>query len=315
MTNLTDFVTTLYPADYGQEESIKIAKELEGLSIQELAGLAGVQLPLTEVEKRAYDTAIKASSHDDDESWLSQFEGTPLQQAAIQLCEQDLEMRAKHLQKRIERRRRDDYEDEWTERDQLGLQKKRLELALHKHKATSMGTGAASAGTQPAAPAPQEGAPQTATSASGAGMMAQNEAKTASVRTRFKKIAAGRSEVQQNKGLAKAVAGLKRSKMDPDRKRGLMKGLGKAVGKEMRQHKLAHNPLFAQLREKIARAKLISRGVSAAKRVAAKPPPIPAMTAGGKPVLRRSGPLTAAGRAAREKRLQTLQAVERMAAR
>ena len=178
MTDLSNLVLNMYPADHGVGDSIKIAQDLEGLSMEELAVLAGVDQP-TLLEKRAFAMVEKASMYDDsdDKSWLEQFEGTPLAQAAIALCEQELEQRAKHLQKRIERRRTNDYEDEWTERDQLCLQKKRLELALHKHKA---------APAAPTAPAPQAGAPQTSSSASGAGMMGHNGVKTSSKSERRK---------------------------------------------------------------------------------------------------------------------------------
>jgi hypothetical protein len=166
--SLNEFVTSLFPADYAQDESVKIAGQLEDLSIEQLTELAGY----APMQKEALGGCI-SSMGDDENSWLSQFEGSPLYAAAIALLEQELEAEAKHLQKRVERRRNDDFEAEWNERDQLRLQKKRLELALHKQKA---GAGNDVTGMSEA---PKSETPQAIAGPSGAGMMAQKSASLA----------------------------------------------------------------------------------------------------------------------------------------
>jgi hypothetical protein len=122
---------------------------------------------LTLLEKRAYlNAAVGAST---DEGYLAQFEGTPLAPQAIALMEQELAMKSRHLQQRMQRQAQDalmDHSKEWNECEALDLQKKQLLLELAKMKAMGSGMptppGQAEIGTPdpalaaPAAPAGPE---------------------------------------------------------------------------------------------------------------------------------------------------------------
>jgi len=134
------------------------------------AAPAEVPLPeLTEQEKRAYGIASLGAC--DDENFLSQFEGSPLYPQAIALAEQELAMKQRHLQQRMQRaaqERLNDYSQECNESEALQLQKQQLALELHKSKAMGVGAptppGQAVIGTPDpaaamAAPAPEPEAP------------------------------------------------------------------------------------------------------------------------------------------------------------
>lgn len=97
-------------------------------------------LPVRELdlfEKRAYGIAMSDMCR--DESWLSQFEGTPLAPQAVALAEQELAMEQQQLQKRMqrvaERQNQPDYEQDCIAQDGIRLQKQRLLLELYKMKA------------------------------------------------------------------------------------------------------------------------------------------------------------------------------------
>jgi hypothetical protein len=64
-------------------------------------------------------------------SWLQQFEGTPLLEQALSLEQQDLDAGMQEVQQRSESRARNrDMDDAWETRDALRLQKRLLELQL-----------------------------------------------------------------------------------------------------------------------------------------------------------------------------------------
>lgn len=95
-----------------------------------------------------------------DESFLSQFEGTPLAPQAVALAEQELAMEQRHLQARMARdaqMQNDSYMRESNEREGLRLQKMQLCIELHKMKA--MGQGAPTPPGQAVIGEPQPGAP------------------------------------------------------------------------------------------------------------------------------------------------------------
>ncbi len=97
--------------------------------------VAGVHQELTPIEKRAYLGAINGALT--DESFLQQFEGTPLYPQAIALAEQELAMEQRQLQTRMAeqaQRSMRDFDSECNERAGMDLQKKQLLLQLHKMK-------------------------------------------------------------------------------------------------------------------------------------------------------------------------------------
>lgn len=92
------------------------------------------------VELSATDKwAFSMLKHDGlDESFLAQFEGTPLAPQAIALCESELAMEQRHLQTRMQEAAARDmrnYDQECNEREALRLQKLGLVIQLHKMKA------------------------------------------------------------------------------------------------------------------------------------------------------------------------------------
>lgn len=114
-------------------------------------------------EPNAFDKLAYASAMNGlctDESFLSQFEGTPLAPQAVALAEQELAMEQRHLQARMARdaqMQSDSYMREGNEREGLRLQKMQLCIELHKMKA--MGQGAPTPPGQAVIGEPQPGAP------------------------------------------------------------------------------------------------------------------------------------------------------------
>lgn len=216
--DLDSFINSLpFPTEEKPSASVKLAEELQDLPAAALLELAGVS-------RRAdtEDVLMKLAFHGPDKSeWLEQFVGSPLYEQAIALCEQDLAMEQQHLQARIARRQAEQaagsWEQESNDRDMMRIQKHQLTLALHKHKAQQQ--AAMAAATAPSAPGP-------------AAMPAiPPEAPPEAVAEKM----AALSDAKQEKGLGKALTGLAKSKMDPDRKRGLAKGLAKAIKKETKE--------------------------------------------------------------------------------
>lgn len=118
---------------------------------------AAFELPeLTAIEKRAYLRALNDSCM--DESFLAQFEGTPLYPQAIALAEQELAIEQRQLQARMARaaqRSTENFEQEHAEREGLELQKKQLLIQMHKMKV--MGQGAPTPPGQAVIGEPQPG--------------------------------------------------------------------------------------------------------------------------------------------------------------
>lgn len=139
MDKMSEFVSTLYPAGGSASESVKLAAYFQDYSIDELLAVIGM-------EKTAYGLIGSAPGHD-EHCWIDAFEGTPLFDAAVQLQEQDLEMRARHLQERIKQQAEQERNNYWAKQDQecsqMCLQKERLSLALAKLKSASGKTAAA----------------------------------------------------------------------------------------------------------------------------------------------------------------------------
>jgi hypothetical protein len=150
---LNDFINGLsFPSNDEPGESIKVAQDLAELPEEALLDLAGYGIPV-EGEKEA-SRVLGGRCCGIDNEFLSQFEGSPLYAQAIALAEMELQQEQKHLQNRIARRaqdRDDGWEQESQERDTLDIQKRQLELELHKLKAqTSAPAAAPSAAATPA---------------------------------------------------------------------------------------------------------------------------------------------------------------------
>ena len=75
--------------------------------------------------------ALLKMSHGDDPSWLSQFQGSPLAQQALQIAQQEIQLDQQDM---AERGMRDQEMERsrmmWQQRDALRLQKRMLELQL-----------------------------------------------------------------------------------------------------------------------------------------------------------------------------------------
>lgn len=85
-------------------------------------------------EKLAFGLAMKAGTGD-SQSWISQFEGSPLLEQAIALERQELQFESEDLARRQQQRAEGDARMQaeqqlWDQRDELRLQKKQLELQL-----------------------------------------------------------------------------------------------------------------------------------------------------------------------------------------
>lgn len=119
--------------------------------------------PIEIIEPNAFDKLAYARALGEscmDESFLSQFEGTPFAPQAVALAEQELAMEQRHLQARMARdaqMQNDNYMRESNEREGLRLQKMQLCIELHKMKA--MGQGAPTPPGQAVIGEPQPGAP------------------------------------------------------------------------------------------------------------------------------------------------------------
>jgi hypothetical protein len=204
---LNDFINGLsFRSDDQPGDSIKIAEELVDLPEEALLEMAGYDTSTPE-EKQAM---LSCKS---DDAFLSQFEGSPLYGQAIAVAQQELEMEKQHLMARAARDQDDHWKQESQDRDMLNIQKRQLELELHKSKAQSAAMAAQPMAAPAEAPA-QEALPAEAPPEAAAEKMA------------------ALADAQQEKGLGKAMVGLAKAKMDPDRKAALAKGLRKAVSKE-----------------------------------------------------------------------------------
>lgn len=117
--DLDQFITDLFG-------STKKASTDFSLGAAQFGHVFGTPDPLLEyTEKLAHDAA----------NFLAQFEGTPLFERAVQLCEEDLKIEGARIQDRLSRRGSDEMRDDlWVKGDQLRLQKKQLELELAKSK-------------------------------------------------------------------------------------------------------------------------------------------------------------------------------------
>jgi hypothetical protein len=169
---LDDFINGLsFSNEEEPGESVKLAKELEDLPESALLEMVGIDTRTPE-EKTAMAYAEKASglrcgSMGFDNDFLSQFEGSPLYGQAIAVAEQELEMEKNHVSARAQRRMQEQqagsWEQESQERDMIDIQKRQLELELHKSKAQSAAMAAAPVAAPAEAPAdPAAAAPAAA---------------------------------------------------------------------------------------------------------------------------------------------------------
>lgn len=111
--------------------------------------------------------ACFASGHD-DHKWLEQFEGTPLQEQAMALEQQDIQNEIAEKQYNMQNSGKQ--QSFWQNRDQIQLQKRMLELQLYQAK-TSPSVAAAASG----APAPTGPEADAATVGAGGGSPATPE--------------------------------------------------------------------------------------------------------------------------------------------
>jgi DNA-binding protein H-NS len=157
------------------------------------AAVAGPEWEQNKVakEKLAMLASMCGSSGGGD-TWLSQFEGTPLMEKAIALEEQELQMEMAEIQKRQQdaaesEARMQESQARWAQVDQLNLQRRVLALELAKY---NMGAdsvlapmGGAPQGAAP--PAPDQGAQPSAPPAPADAPQGQPDAGQAKVAYRF----------------------------------------------------------------------------------------------------------------------------------
>lgn len=107
--------------------------------MSETVGPAATREVVTSPLSALEDGLMKRAFHDicTDESWLAQFEGTPLAPQAVALAEQELAVAQRQLQERMARaaQQTPNWEQECAERDGIRLQKQQLAIELYKMKA------------------------------------------------------------------------------------------------------------------------------------------------------------------------------------
>jgi hypothetical protein len=110
-----------------------------------------------EMAKLPVPTLLKVASGEvklgfgclDGEDFLKEFAGSPLQQQALQLEEQGIQLEMEQMQRRAAERKAEQAFDYYEQRDALRLQKKMLILQLRKEQAA---TGAAPPPVTPSTP-------------------------------------------------------------------------------------------------------------------------------------------------------------------
>lgn len=169
---------------------------------------------LTAMEKRAYVAALNGSCM--DETFLSQFEGTPLYPQAIALAEQELAVEQRQLQARMQRSAQQssmNYDQEYMEREGIELQKKQLLIQMHKMKVMGQGAptppGQAVIGTPDPAQQMMAAAPAPARDPAAGGAPPMGAEKVAALRKFAQKLrikqAAGAFDSHKNKDLLSSL--------------------------------------------------------------------------------------------------------------
>ena len=122
-----------------------------------------MKLASGEVKLGYGDCAPDGNLHNDKQNtWLAQFEGTPLQEQAVSLEQQDIALEMQEIQQRAEDRAEREAKDSerdpiYDQRDQLRMQKKLLELQLQQSELTA--SAPASVDPQKKPPVPEAGNP------------------------------------------------------------------------------------------------------------------------------------------------------------
>lgn len=131
MTKRTDLHDVLDGLLIPGEEKVA-GPDLSGLSLFELGALMGIKTASPELDKQAYGICGPY----DGERWLEQFSGSPLYEKAIALAERELAVEQKAVAAREKRKQEFRIDDStWREHDKLRLDKDKLILELHKHRA------------------------------------------------------------------------------------------------------------------------------------------------------------------------------------
>jgi len=152
------FLDAAYKRDRETQEKRATINALRRLPMPLLMKLASGEVKLGYCDAPC-DSSLKG---DKQNTWLAQFEGTPLQEQAVSLEQQDIALEMQEIQQRAEDRAEREAKDSqrdpiYDQRDQLRMQKKLLELQLQQSELTA--SAPATVDPQKKPPVPEAGNP------------------------------------------------------------------------------------------------------------------------------------------------------------